>query len=201
MLDDLDRTLEALLRSELPSSIVSQVAITFAAPDDHFPPTAVTPPALDLFLFAIRENAELRSNEMIVERDGNGAATRRRPPVRVACSYLVSAWASESSTTPALDEHRLLGETIAALVRHATIPTAILQGSLAGQEPPLPSTTLERAGTQTQVDVWRAFGGKPRAAFIYTVTVGLDVLPPVAAGPPVTERRFKYRVDDEPVEE
>jgi Pvc16 N-terminal domain len=200
VIDDLDRTLEALLRTELPEPIVSQVAITFTAPDDQFPPTSVTPPALDLFLFGVRENTELRSNEMIVERDGDGGTTRRRAPVRVACSYLVSAWASESSTTPALDEHRLLGETIAALARHRTIPAPLLQGRLAGQDPPLPATTLEPDRAQTQVDIWRAFGGKPRAAFIYTVTVGIDVLRPVEAGPPVVERRFHYRVDGEPAE-
>jgi hypothetical protein len=200
VIDDLDRTIEALLRSELPEPIVSQVAITFAAPDDQFPPTSVTPPALDLFLFGVHEDADLRTNEMIVERDGNGATTRRRAPVRVACSYLVSAWASESSTTPALDEHRLLGEAIAALTRHRTIPTPLLHGRIAGQEPPLPTTTLEPERAQTHVDVWRAFGGKPRAAFLYTVTVGIDVLPPVEAGPPVVERRFRYRVDGQAAE-
>ena len=34
MIDDLDRTLEALLRQELPPDLVSQVTITFATPDD-----------------------------------------------------------------------------------------------------------------------------------------------------------------------
>src|SRR6185436_1656863 len=100
-------------------------------------------PALDLFLFGIRENRELRTPEPVVDRDGNGVVVRRRAPVRVACTYLVTAWASETSTTPALDEHHLLGEALRALLRHATIPEPVLQGSLAGQEPPLPTLMIE----------------------------------------------------------
>ena len=47
MIDDLDNTVEKLLRRELPASLLGQVAITFATPDQHFPPSTVvlpTPP-------------------------------------------------------------------------------------------------------------------------------------------------------------
>jgi len=200
MLDDLDRTLEALLRHELPADLVSQIGITFAAPDDHFPPQAVTLPALDLFLFGVRENRELRSAEPTVDRSGNGPVVRRHPLIRVACTYLVTAWPSESSTTPSLDEHRLLGEAIRALLRHPTIPEAVLQGGLAGQEPPLPTTMLEPDPAHSNIDLWHALRGTPRAAFTYTVTVGVEALEPVPAGPLVKERRFRYSVDGEPAE-
>ena len=62
MLDDLDMTLEQLLKKELPAAIVSQVTITFDTPDGKFPPQSVTLPAVDLFLYDVRENRELRSN-------------------------------------------------------------------------------------------------------------------------------------------
>jgi Pvc16 N-terminal domain len=201
MLDDLDRTIEALLRHELPAELVSQIAITFSPPDDQFPPQAVTLPALDVFLFGIRENRDLRAPEPVVDRGADGVVVRRRSPIRVACTYLVTAWASESSTTPALDEHRLLGEAMRALLRHSTIPEPVLQGSLAAQEPPLPTLMIEPDLPQSHVDLWHALKGKVRAAFTYTVTIGVDALEPVAAGPPVIERRFRYRVDGEPVEE
>ena len=45
-----------------------------------------------------------------------------------------------------------------------------------------------------------ALRGTPRAAFTYTVTVGVEALEPVPAGPLVTDRRFRYRVDGEPAE-
>src|SRR5215471_20999293 len=102
MIDDLDRSVEELLRRELPPALVGQVAISFASPDSEFPPASVTLPAVDLFLYDVRENRELRSTEWIFDRRDDGTATRRRAPVRIDCSYLITAWSSESSTTRAL---------------------------------------------------------------------------------------------------
>jgi hypothetical protein len=192
VIDDLDKTLEALLRRELPPALVEQVSISFATPDDQFPPTSVTLPAIDLFLYDLRENRDLRSNEWLVERQSNGI-TKQRAPLRVDCSYLVTAWSSASSTTPALDEHRLLGEVMQALLRHPTIPAAALQGSLQGQEPPLPASALQPGRLQSLAEFWQALGGKPKAALTYTVTIGVEAQPPVEAGPPVTDARFRFR--------
>jgi len=72
MIDDLDKSLEQLLRSELPPSLVAQVAITFATPGDQFPPASVALPAVDLFLYDVRENRDLRSNEWQLERRSDG---------------------------------------------------------------------------------------------------------------------------------
>ncbi len=196
MIDDLDKTLEELLRRELPPSIVSQVTISFATPDDQFPPTSVSLPAIDLFLYDIRENRELRTNEWIIERRNDGTVNKRRPPVRVECSYLVTAWASESSTTPARDEHRLLGEVMSVLLRHSTIPSEILQGSFKGQEPPLPAITLQPGRLQSLGEFWQALGGKPKAALNYTVTFSADVHRAVEAEV-VTEKVLKFRVEKE----
>ena len=95
MIDDLDKSLEELLKRELPQNLVGQMTISFATPDDQFPPTSVTLPAVDLFLYDVRENRELRSNEWVVARNGDGTASKLRPPVRVDCSYLVTAWGSD----------------------------------------------------------------------------------------------------------
>jgi hypothetical protein len=191
MIDDLDRTLEELLRRELPPELVGQVTISFATPDDQFPPSSVSLPAIDLFLYDLRENRELRTNEWQVERR-DGTATRKRPPARVDCSYLITAWASDSSTTPALDEHRLLGEVMRALLRHPTIPAEVLQGSLQGQEPPLPAAALQPDHLQSLGEFWQALGGKPKAAFHYTVTISVEVAEPVEVGL-VTDARFRIR--------
>ena len=136
MINDLDKTLEILLQRELPPELVSpdattRVTISFATPDREFPPPAVTLPAIDLFLYDIRENRELRSNEWLVERKGGTMAAKKRSPVRVDCSYLVTAWASGSSTTTqAQEEHHLLGEVLKVLLRHPSIPAEVLQKSL-----------------------------------------------------------------------
>jgi hypothetical protein len=187
VIDDLDRTLERLLRANLPADVVSQIAISFAAPDNEFPPSAVTLPAIDLFLYDVRENAELRDPEWILDETADGKARRRHAPVRVDCSYLVTAWPSGSSTTPALDEHRLLGLTIQALLLHPTIPPELLQGALAGADPPLPTGTLQPGRLQSLGEFWQALGGKPKTAVHYTVTLAVEVGIPIEAGPPVRE--------------
>jgi hypothetical protein len=192
MIDDLDRTIEQLLAYELPAELAAQVAISFAAPDDEFPPATVQLPALDVFLYDIRENRELRSTEWPLERSVDGVV-RRSPLVRLDCSYLITAWASQNSTTRAQDEHRMLGEAIAALVRHPTIPEPLLQGALAGQQPPLPTSTLQPGRLQSLGEFWQALGGKPKAAVSYTVTIGMEPVEPGALGPPVVDRQVALR--------
>jgi hypothetical protein len=145
----------------------------------------------------VRENRELRSNEWVIERRSDGTAVRHQPPVRVDCSYLVTAWASASSNTPARDEHRLLGEVMKALLRHSTLPAAVLQGSLQGQEPPLPSSALEPGRLQSLGEFWQALGGKPEAALSYTVTIGVSPTAPVDAGPLVAEKVIRIDLMEE----
>ena len=193
MINDLDKTLEQLLKQDLPQELVSQVTISFATPDGQFPPSSVTLPAIDLFLYDVRENRDLRTNEWIVERQSNGTATKKRSPVRVECSYLITAWPSESAPNPAQDEHHLLGEVMKVLLRHTTIPAGILQGGLKGQEPPLPAITLQPGRLQSLGEFWQALGGKPKAALNYTVTIGVDVHKAVEIGPPVIDKRLKFK--------
>jgi hypothetical protein len=190
MIDDLDRTLEALLKRELPPAMVEQVAISFAAPDDQFPSASVVLPAIDLFLYDLQENRELRTNEWLVERQSNGTSTKQRAPARIDCSYLVTAWPSDSTPTPAQDEHHLLGEVMRALLRHSTIPADLLQGSLQGQEPALPTATLQPGRLQSVGEFWQALGGKPKAALTYTVTIGVALDEPTPQAPPARERVF-----------
>ncbi len=197
MINDLDKTLAELLRHDLPAELVSQVTISFATPDDQFPPSSVTLPAIDMFLYDIRENRELRSNEWIMERKSDGTATRKRSPVRVECSYLVTAWASDSSPDPAEDEHHMLGEVMKVLLRHPVIPAGILQGDLRGQEPPLPAITLQPGRLNSVGEFWQALGGKPKAALNYTVTIGVEVYEAVETGPLVIDKRLKFKTGAE----
>ena len=187
MIDDLDRTLEQLLRQELPASIVAGVSISFAPPDSQFPPQSVTLPAIDLFLYDIRENRDLRDGNWLLERQSNGASTSRQPPMRIDCSYLITAWASDASTTRMLDEHRLLSEVMRVLIRHGSLPEAILQGSLQGQSPPVPGSVGQPGQLQSISEFWQALGGKPKAAINYTVTISMDAGVPVEGEAPVTD--------------
>src|SRR5262245_35703366 len=196
MIDDLDRTIAVLLRQGLPKSLAEQVQVSFATPDDQFPPQSVTLPAIDLFLYDVRENSELRSNEVYVESRSNGTATRRRAPVRVDFSYLVTAWPSTSVPDPAQDEHRLLGEVMQVLLRHRTIPEEVLQNDLRGQEVPLPVSSLQPGRLQSMGEFWQALGGKPKAALNYQVTLSIDTAKPEVV-PLVTDKVIKIRLEQE----
>jgi hypothetical protein len=195
MIDDLDRTVEELLRRELSRAFLKQVGISFAAPDSEFPPSGVILPAVDLFLYDIRENMELRSPGFIFEYNDDGTATKKRKPVRVDCSYLITAWASEGSTSRALDEHLLLSEVMRVLVRYPLIPEVLLQGSLKGQEPPLPAATLQPGRLQSVSEFWQALGGKPKAALNYTVTIGIVPDRPIETEAPVIEKSLNFGLE------
>ena len=187
MIYDLDKTLEQLLKQELPPELVSNMTISFDTPDDQFPPTLVTLPAINIFLYDVRENLALRSNEWTVERHSNGMATQKRPAVRVECSYLITAWPSESVPNPAMDEHHLLGEIMKVFLRHHTIPAGVLHGSLKGQKPPLPVMSLQPGRLQSLGAFWQALGCKPKAALNYSVTICVEPVEPVE-GPVVLEK-------------
>jgi hypothetical protein len=174
MINDLDSALRTLLKRELPPSLASQVAISFDPPDDQFPPQGITLPAIDLFLYDVRENHDLRSNEWSVSRDSSGIARRSLPLVRIDCSYLITAWPSKGTPTPTEDEHRLLGETIMALLRYPTLSSEMLQGQLRDQALPLPTAVLQPGQLQSLGEFWQALGGKPKAALNYTVTMAVQ---------------------------
>lgn len=187
MIDQLDKSLKTLLAQEVED--LNDQNIHFETPyGTEFAPAL---PALNLFLYDVRENRELRDNEWRVERRNN-TATKRRAPVRVDCSYLITAWAGDADS-----EHRLLGKVIRALLRHPTLPAGVLSEGLQGQEVPLPTSSLQPGRLQSMGEFWQAMEGKPRAAINYTVTIGVEVHKPVEIGPPVIDKKLKFRLEKE----
>jgi hypothetical protein len=185
MFQDLDATLAALVRGELS---LPEVAISFAGPDETFPPAGVDTPAVSFFLYDIRENADLRDNVWDTARNPDGMITRRHPPSRVDCSYLITAWPRDSAPNPSEDEHRILGEVLKVLLRHRRIPERYLRGELVGQQPPLPTRIIAENQLQSLGEFWQAMGGRPKATLHYGITLSLDVFPAVEVGREVRER-------------
>lgn len=174
---DLDGTLQALLERELPPTSPVKLGISFARPDGSFPPSSVSLPTINLFLYEIAENHELRTFEPDIERNVDGRATRVPAPARVDCHYLVTAWVKESSTPPdsVQQEHDFLGKVMRVLLRHREIPREALRGSLESQPYPVRAKVSPPSAQQSRGDFWQALGGKPRAAFHYMVTIAVDV--------------------------
>lgn len=191
MIADLDKTLRVLLVNGLASDLAAG-NISFLVPDDTFPPTGVLKPTVNLFLYDVRENLELRRTDWILERNSNGTTTKQPPPVRVDCSYLITAWISTAGTTSEFDEHSLLSDVMRVLLSYRTIPQGILQGSLSGQEPPLPAAVLQPGRLQSLGEFWQALGGKPKAALNYTVTIGMQPQEPLEGGPSIIDTKIKF---------
>jgi hypothetical protein len=187
MIDDLDRSIEAMLRGELPQVVAKQVAVTFAPPDSTFPPPDLTLPAVDLFLYDLRENLDLRRPDPLVERRKD-RATAQQPPMRLDCAYLVTAWASDTSASRAHDEHRILGEVALLLARSGTFPDQYLRGRLADQPKPLPVQRLQDPRLGGVAEYWQALGGKPKPGLSYVVTLTLAGPALEDLGGPVVKR-------------
>lgn len=169
MIDDLSKALSSLL-----SPAMDQAQIVFDQPSEAFKPSQTT---LNVFLYDIRENLELRSNEPRIEPRPAGRVSIHRPPFRIACSYLITAWAV-GGPEPPLQEHRLLSQALAVLLRYPTIPSGFLQGSLKGQEPPLPLLVAQADGLKAPHEFWSAIGNKLRPSITATVTIGMEVTEP-----------------------
>ncbi|MEG4069209.1 DUF4255 domain-containing protein [Microcoleus sp. Pol11C2] len=174
MLYDLDRTLEEFLKAELPNRFgdsvsTTPIAITFVTPIESL----VTPPALNLFLYDIRENQELRSGSWSVARQNDGTAAREPPLVRIDCSYLITCWTSDSKDY--ITEHTILGEVMQVLMSYSSLPPTVLIGTLADSDLPLRTSVLGQAKLQSLGEFWQAMGGKPKATLNYTVTLSMPV--------------------------
>lgn len=166
MIRDLSLTLrEILQKSELPDLVNAN--IVFDRPTAQFTPTQTS---IDLFLYDIRENLDLRSNEAIVIKQDD-KATIQTPPVRLACSYLVTAWPKATGEELFLQEHRLLSQVFNVLSSYDTIPKPFLQGSLKEQDPPVPIVTSHIDNLKTTGEFWTALGNQLRPSISVTMTI------------------------------
>lgn len=195
MIEDLSASVKALLEYELLApghEVIPNLSISFAQPDESFPPASVTKPAVNLFLYDVREDLKLRHNKWFRYRQIPPASYEaKRQPLLMECSYLVTAW-SDSATAAANDEHTVLSAMILALRRYNCLPDTlpnkidrdgpairILQGSLAGINPLPRAFTIQDGYLQSLGEFWRSMGHGPKPRFNYTITVAVDVHDPV----------------------
>jgi Pvc16 N-terminal domain len=181
MFQDLDSTLKKILDDAAMKTppIVPPLAellaadVTFITPDKNF--VAADPkPAVNLFLYDVKENRDLRDPTPIIEKVGNGFR-RRQPPVRVDCSYIVTAWSKLTNENQVVEEHRLLAQALLWLTRFPTIPSNYLQGTLANQLYPPQMWVAQIDPNKNAGEFWDALAIPPRPAFYLTVTIGMEL--------------------------
>jgi len=195
MLDHLSATLKAILDHASAPAVVRAAEVAFDRPAESYNPDKTT---INLFLYDVRENTESRSNEPVVEWN-DGIATIRTPPVRVACSYLVTVWIDSSAVgdQAMLDQHRLLGEVLRVFSRLTTIDDKYLQGDLKTQMYPVPLVSVHGDLMKNPAEFWSALGGKLRPSITLTAIIALEPNAEVMTAPQVSSR--KILLNAEPV--
>lgn len=189
VLQDLHRGITALLRAELPEDIRGQIGISFATPGEDFPPASVALPALNLFLYDIVNNGDLRQSGGGWEAQGQGEFMRAPDPFRIACHYIVTAWAREGTPSPEDDEFRLLGEAMRVLLRYRILPASAVFGEFARRNYMVHVRALEGGRLGSPGEFWQALGGKPRPFFNYSLIFALPVNEPEVSTAVVTDAR------------
>lgn len=167
MLTSLHNSIQTLLfeRGQIPAD---EVEITFERPTRDWVESRVRP-TINLFLFDLEENTEVRRTDMQTQR-GNGDAAQRMPPRRFDLRYLVSAL-----TTVAADEHLLLWRTLATLLHYTQLPPELLADDVLAFGVPIAAKVGKIDDAPRALDLWSALETPPRPALLYTITAPLDL--------------------------
>ncbi|HEX5085211.1 MAG TPA: Pvc16 family protein [Blastocatellia bacterium] len=186
MFHDLDKTIEKILDDGGAPAELKAAQVSFITPDKNF---TLNGPTVNLFLYEVKENRDLRDPTPIIEKI-NGGFIRKEPPLRVDCSYIVTAWSNAVGDARVVEEHRLLAQALLWLTRFPTVPADKLHGSLANQIYPPPTMVAQMDPNKSAGDFWFALGIPPRPAFYLVVTIAMD-LGLAIEGPLVTTRFTK----------
>ncbi len=183
MIQSLDETIKRLLIDKTPLD-PREVEISFEVPKRDWA-AGLTRPTINLYLYDIRENLTLKETQQgwLVERDlAKGTSVKRRAPLRVDVSYLITAW-----TRAVEDEHSLLWHVLATLFQYPELPPDFLQGQLKGEPTPIPTEVARVDGAlKNAADFWTALDNQLKPSLHYQVTLPLDVARlKVVSGPPV----------------
>ena len=183
MFQDLDATLATLLADPSAPSELRDAETSFITPGKDYNPGSAT---VNFFLHGLLENRDLRSSVPIM-KPIDDHYLKSAPPIRMDCTYLVTAWSSKSKELKVAEEHHLLGAAVLWLSRFRTVPDTMLQGSL--KDPPqLYAVTMQLAQTKADESLahfWSALGIAPRSTFTLTATIAMQSSPQVEELPRV----------------
>ncbi|MDE2778218.1 MAG: Pvc16 family protein [Chloroflexota bacterium] len=167
-----------------------EVDIAFQMPTRQWE-ASISRPTINVYLFDIRENTELRNPNPWVVRQGPGnTVIKSRAEIRMDLTYKIAAFA-----TTVEDEHRLLARTLVTLLQNPVLPQEVLDSSLAEQE--IPGTVVSGAVTQNGTDYWNAMNNDVRPTLDYRVTTRIDLSQEIEVGLALTSRSLVSGKDAE----
>jgi hypothetical protein len=179
MLADMDEALRQLLLKELARQRFDGAAVSFEAPTGQWA-AGLSAPTVNVFLYDLREARE-QPGDTWRELRRNGAARLERPPLRLDCTYAITAWARAVE-----DEHRLLSQVLAILLAYQRLPPDLLGERLAppGHDRPILGRVGQPKG-DGKAEFWSAIGGQYKVSLDYVVTLPCDPGVTFSRGPEV----------------
>lgn len=191
MFHDLDTTLENMLNDATAPVELLAAGVSFETPDKSYKPS-VPDTAVNLFLYEVKENRKLRDPAPIIAQQANNYV-RRQPPLRVDCSYIVTAWKDGNTPADVTVQHLLLGQAFFWLSRFPTIPPGYFAGNMIGQPFPPPTIVAQWDGAKNNGEFWSALGIPPRPYFTLIVTIAMDLGLQNVDGPPVVTKQLNMK--------
>jgi hypothetical protein len=203
MIHDFELMLRKLLRDNV-AALTDDLQVRFEAPDQDWVDylgelSNAGAPVLGIncCLVEVKESSRLRSNEW-VESEREGLVFADPPPMRIECTYLITAWDSAAineSFEPGMDEHRLFYDVLACLANAQPINAShiypagsaeLLGLPAAVQSVDLPTRVVPSEGYSRLGEFWQSMGTQIRWRPTIELVVTLPVL--IAheiTGPPV----------------
>lgn len=170
MINQVTESLEAFLKQPGLPAPLRDAAIRFDRPTD---PYSLEQNTVNVYLFDVRENLELRFNEPLARRAGAHSVVTP-PALRVSCLYLVTAWPVSGTDLPK-QEHQLLAQVMQLVAGAPVIPPAFLTPQLQLQAPTLPMALVQPDSARNPAEFWAAIGNRLKPSLMVAVTVALEV--------------------------
>ena len=167
MLADLDETLRTMLKGELERHGFEGIEIAFDAPTREWS-GQLSSPALNLFLYDMRESEDDRPSGWTKQRIGD-EFVEGPPPLVMEVSYAITAWAQAVE-----DEHRMLSQVLSVLYAYPHLPEDALNGRLRNGSQNLAIKTKVGQAKGDKADFWTAVGGQYKASLDYVVRLSVE---------------------------
>ncbi|MFC1892705.1 Pvc16 family protein [Chloroflexota bacterium] len=168
MISDLDGSIKELLTKK---GLLdpAEVDIKFEMPNREWS-ASISKPTVNIYLYDMRENHQLRGTEWVVTKDENGKVTKKKNPSRVDISYIITVWTNDIA-----DEHRLLWNVLLTLFRYPELPEEVLSGQLVGQSYRIKAVSVQPDGLfNNPADFWSALDNEIKPSISYVLTLPLD---------------------------
>ena len=167
MLADLDETLRTMLKGELERHGFEGIEIAFDAPTREWS-GQLSSPALNLFLYDMRESEDDRPSGWTKQRVGD-EFVEGPPPLVLEVSYAITCWAQAVE-----DEHRMLSQVLSVLYAYPHLPEDALNGRLRNGSQSMSIKTKVGQAKGDKADFWTAVGGQYKASLDYVVRLTVE---------------------------